>query len=33
MAFQVYSNTVVMDVIATQVDAKELPAIRITKSS
>lgn len=33
MTFQIYSNIEVMDVIATQVAAKELPAIRIAKSS
>lgn len=31
-AFQVYSNIVLMHVIAAQITAKELPALRITKS-
>lgn len=33
MAFQVYSNIVLMHVIAAQIAEKKLPALRITKSS
>lgn len=33
MASQIYSNVLVMSVIAPGVAAKELPAVRITKSS